>query len=381
MEKLDPHKKEIQLLILVPARELALQIEQVIRKMGTGLKVNSVYGGHSSSKDKVNLQHRPAILVGTPGRVASHLKKNTFETESISYLVLDEFDKALEIGFENEMKEIVGALSGIKQRVLTSATQEIDIPAFVSLTKPQYINHLKESSSLLQVRSIASPTKDKRSTLYQVLCSIGEQPGIVFCNFKDSIERVGSFLSQKGISYACFHGGMEQKDRELSLITFRNGTHRLLLATDLAARGIDVPEIGFVLHYHLPNKEHEFTHRNGRTARMCKGGTAYLLHWQEEELPEFVRNAEPIDFFGKTRPPKTNWRTLFVSGGRKHKISKGDIVGLFVKQGKISGKQLGLIELKQDCAFVAVHKEVAAALAQKLNNRRLKKKKVRIYLL
>ena len=132
IEKLQPQKPEIQLLILVPARELALQIEQVIRKMGAGLKVNAVYGGHASSKDKVNLQHRPAILVGTPGRVASHLHKRTFGTKNINYLVLDEFDKSLEIGFEKEMREIMDALPHIKQRVLTSATQEIEIPDFVA---------------------------------------------------------------------------------------------------------------------------------------------------------------------------------------------------------------------------------------------------------
>ena len=381
LEKLQPRTKEIQLLILVPARELALQIELVIREMGMGFKVNSVYGGHSSSKDKINLLHKPAILIGTPGRVASHIHKGTFETKDISYLVLDEFDKALEFGFKKEMKEIIGSLSGLKQRVLTSATQGIEIPSFVSLDKPKFINHLKKSNSMLQVRSIASPTKDKLNTLYKTICSIGDQPGIVFCNFKDSIERVSAFLDKNSVPHACFHGGMEQKDRERSLVTFRNGTHRLLLATDLAARGIDVPEIGFVLHYHMPNKEHEFTHRNGRTARMCQGGTAYLLHWKEEELPAFVIDIEPAVLLSKSTPSDTDWRTLFISGGRRHKISKGDIVGLFLKQGKISREQLGLIELKQECAFVAVHKDVASDLAQSLNNRRLKKKKVRIYLL
>ena len=374
-------KQEIQLLILVPARELALQIEQVIRKMGTGFKVNAVYGGHSSTKDKVHLQHRPAILIGTPGRIASHVYKGPFETESISYLVLDEFDKALEIGFEKEMKEIIQSLPRVQQRVLTSATQEIEIPDFVSLQNPRYINYLSDSNDRLDIRRIVSPTKDKLLTLYTTLCAIGNQPGIIFCNFKDSIERVSVFLKGHGISHACFHGGMEQKDRERSLITFRNGTHRLLLATDLAARGIDVPEIGFVLHYHLPNREHEFIHRNGRTARMCKGGTAYLLHWRGEELPGFVHDAKEQEVRDQNPPTKTNWKTLFLSGGRKHKISKGDIAGMFIKQGGIPSEQIGLIEIKQDCAFVAVHKDVASMIAKRLNNRRLKKKKVRIYLL
>ena len=265
--------------------------------------------------------------------------------------------------------------------VLLSKIELGAVCSFVSLKNPTRINYLSDSNDHLQIRRIVSPTKDKLSTLYKTLCGIGDQSGIIFCNFKDSIERVSTFLDKNSVPHACFHGGMEQKDRECSLVTFRNGTHRLLLATDLAARGIDVPEIGFVLHYHMPNKEHEFTHRNGRTARMCQGGTAYVLHWKEEELPVFVIDIEPAVLLSKSTPSDTDWRTLFISGGRRHKISKGDIVGLFLKQGKISKEQLGLIELKQECAFVAVHKDVASDLAQSLNNRRLKKKKVRIYLL
>lgn len=380
MEKLEL-KQEIQLLILVPARELAIQIEQVIRSMGTGLKVNSVYGGHAHSKDKMNLQHRPSILVGTPGRVASHVRKNSFALEHISYLVLDEFDKSLEIGFEQEMREIILSLPHVKQRVLTSATQEIDIPSFVSLQNPKYINNLSERNEQLKICRVVSPVKDKLSTLYATLCALGDQSGIVFCNFKDSIERVRAFLRRHNISHSCFHGGMEQKDRERSLIMFRNGTHRLLLATDLAARGIDVPEIGFVVHYHLPNRESEFIHRNGRTARMRAGGAAYVLHWKDDALPDFVRMHPAKEMRKKNPPEPTKWETIFISGGRKHKISKGDIAGLFIKQGKIHPDQLGLIEIKQECAFVAVHKEVASTISTQLNNRRIKKKKVRMYVM
>ena len=380
IQKLDV-KPQIQLLILVPARELAIQIEQVIRKMGTGLKVNSVYGGHSHSKDKMNLQHPPAILVGTPGRVASHVRKGSFDLESISYLVLDEFDKSLEIGFEQEMREIIQSLPRVRQRVLTSATQEIEIPSFVLLQKPKYINTLRDTNKQLKICRVVSPVKDKLSTLYATLCSIGNQTGIVFCNFKDSIERVSDFLRRHNISHACFHGGMEQKDRERSLIMFRNGTHRILLATDLAARGIDVPEIGFVLHYHLPNRESEFIHRNGRTARMCKDGVAYVLHWKGDDVPDFVGMYPKKEIHKNNPPTPTKWRTIFISGGRKHKISKGDIAGLFIKQGKIHPEQLGLIEIKQECTFVAVHKDVSSMIVTQLNNRRVKKKKVRMYLL
>ena len=296
-------------------------------------------------------------------------------------MVLDEFDKALEVGFEQEMKEIIQSLPKVQQRVLTSATQEIEVPSFVSLKNPIHINYLSDSHGSLQICRIVSPTKDKLSTLYTALCSIGNQSGIIFCNFKDSIERVSEFLRVRNIAHTCFHGGMEQKDRERSLIMFRNGTTRLLLATDLAARGIDVPEIGFVLHYHLPHHEHEFIHRNGRTARMRKDGTAFVLHWISDDLPNFLSHAPQKEMQYQNPPAQTKWNTLFISGGRKHKISKGDIAGMFIKQGNIAPEQIGLIEIKQDCTFVAVHKDVAPMIAHQLNNRRIKKKKVRIYLL
>ena len=383
LAELKPDVEGIQALILVPSRELAIQIESVIREMGTGFKANAAYGGRPISKDKIELKHTPSILVGTPGRVADHLRRNTFETESIEMLVLDEFDKSLEVGFEKEMIEILSALPNIRKKVLTSATFNVVIPRFVGLKNHITINYLREQDSNLEMKIVFSPERDKLETLEKLLVSIGNKPGIVFCNYKDSIQRVSDFLDDKGIPHACFYGGMEQQDRERSLIKFRNNSHQLLLATDLAARGIDVPEIEFIIHYHLPMKKHEFIHRNGRTARMHKGGTAYVLHYGLDELPEFIENmnldsVEVTDIDVDKEDKGTNWVTLFVSGGRKDKISKGDIAGLFFKQGNLSKDQLGLIELKQDCAFVAVNVKKVNQLVESLNNTRLKKKKVRV---
>ena len=208
---------------------------------------------------------------------------------------------------------------------------------------------------------------------------IRDRPGIIFCNFKDSIQRVSDFLTEKNISHGCFYGGMEQKDRERALIKFRNGTHQIIIATDLAARGIDVPEIKFIIHYHLPIRSQEFTHRNGRTARMHNDGTAYVLHWVEEELPEFIEDLEEEVLTESPIPDASIWTTLFVSGGRKDKVSKGDIAGLFFRQGDLKKGELGIIELKQDCAFVAVPTKDAKRLVQILDNSRIKKRKVRIY--
>ena len=370
--------KEIQVLIVVPSRELAIQIEQVAREMGTGYKIEVVYGGRSFSKDKINLKNRPAILIGTPGRIAAHLRREIFSTEHIISLVLDEFDKSLEIGFEEEMKEILLLTPNLKKKILTSATYNVGIPNFVELRNPVYLKYKEGDSSRLKIKAVISPSKDKLKTLVGLLNHLGNKPGIIFCNYKDSIQRVSDYLIDNKIYHGCFYGNMEQNDRERSLIKFRNGTHQLLVATDLAARGIDVPEIEFIIHYHFPHTSSEFEHRNGRTARMFSKGVAYVLKWEEEAFPKFIDDLEVEDINSSTAPTQSEWQTLFISGGRKDKISKGDIAGLFFKQGKLNRDEHGVIELKHDCAFVAIKKSKVESILDLINNTRLKKKKVRI---
>ncbi|MDO6601805.1 DEAD/DEAH box helicase [Arenibacter palladensis] len=382
IETLDPNIDEVQALILVPTRELAIQIEQVVRNMGTGYKVNAVYGGRPMSKDKIEIKHNPSILIGTPGRILDHFDSDRFSKESIETLVLDEFDKALEIGFEVEMSAILNELPNIKKRILTSATQGVGIPDFVKMDKPLVINYLQgKKESQLAIKTVVSTDRDKLPRLLDLLLHLGNDPGIIFCNFRDSIEEVSSFLQKNKIAHSCFSGGMEQKDRERSLIKFRNGTSQILIATDLAARGIDIPELKYIIHYELPHSLEEFIHRNGRTARVNAKGTAYVLKWEKEGLPSFIKDTGIADISKRTVRKPQFWETLFISGGRKDKISKGDIAGLFFKQGNINKDQLGEIELKQDCAFVAVPLSIADQLVEKLNNSRLKKKKVRITVL
>ena len=378
IEGLDTDCSEVQVLILVPSRELALQIEQVAREMGTGYKINAVYGGRAGSKDKIDLKHRPAILIGTPGRIADHLRRETFPGTHINTLVLDEFDKSLEVGFEAEMNEIMDALPKVRKRILTSATQDVKIPSFVGLKHPTIIDYLHEGTPQLIVKTILSPSKDKLQTLVKTLSHIGNQPGIIFCNFKDTIQYVSDFLTENNISHGCFYGGMEQLERERALIKFRNGTHQVLLATDLAARGIDVPEIKFIIHYQLPPRSKEFTHRNGRTARMNNDGTAYIIKWINEELPEFITDLEIEELKKAPAPTDSRWKTLYITGGRRDKISKGDIVGLFLKQGKLNKDQLGTIEIKQDCAYVGIVASRMNHAIRALNNSKLKKKKIRV---
>ena len=377
---LDPECNDIQALILVPSRELAIQIEQVARSMGSGFKVNAVYGGRPMSKDKIEIKHVPSILIGTPGRIADHFSNDRFSKKNIKILILDEFDKSLEVGFEMEMREIIGQLPHINKRVLTSATHNIEIPGFVRLNNPTTVNYLKEKTdSSLEIKTVRLSNNNKLQALLDIIEYLGNKTGIVFCNVRESIDQVSRFLDKNNINHSCFSGGMEQKDRERSLIKFRNGTSQILIATDLASRGIDIPELKFIIHYEMSRTLEEFTHRNGRTARVSEKGTAYVLKWKEERLPDFIKHADLENISKQAERKPVFWETLFISGGRKDKISKGDIAGLFIKQGKLTKDQLGDIELKQDCAFVAVPATLAADLAEKLNNSRLKKKKVRIY--
>jgi len=374
---LSPEIEEIQALIIAPTRELAIQIEQVLRDMGTGYKTNVVYGGRSGSQDRRDFETRPAILVGTPGRIADHLRRDAFDTSFINILVLDEFDKSLEIGFESEMIEVLDALPNLKKKVLTSATQEINVPAFVGLVKPAQINYLHNAVPKLTVKQIIVGD-DLLKGLADSLKAIGSKPGIIFCNYKDTINGISDFLQERGISHGLFYGGLEQKDRERALIKFRNGTHQLLLATDLAARGIDVPEIKFIIHYELPHREQEFTHRSGRTARMNSEGTAYVLTRKNAEMPDYMPELEVVQLTGGKELKPSEWCTLFITGGKKDKISKGDIAGLFIKQAGLQPYEVGHIEIKLDCTFVSIHRSQLTVALSKTNNTRVKKKKIRV---
>jgi len=382
IKALDPNCSEIQALILVPSRELAIQIEGVIRAMGSGYKVNAVYGGRPMSKDKIEIKHVPAILIGTPGRIADHFSSDRFSKKDIRILILDEFDKSLEVGFEDEMKEIINQLLHVNKRVLTSATQSLEVPGFVRLNNPTIVNYLENKVvPRLETKTVLLTSKSKLQTLVDLIEYLGNQPGIVFCNLKDSIDTISRFLEKNNIKHSCFSGGMEQKDRERSLIKFRNRTSQILISTDLASRGIDIPELKFIIHYEMSRTLEEYTHRNGRVGRVNSKGIAYVMKSENKNLPDFVKNSKVVDISKKTTRKPQFWETLFISGGRKDKISKGDIAGLFFKQGKITKDQLGVIELKQDCAFIAVPKTIAVQLVNKLNNTRLKKKKVRIKIL
>ena len=367
----------LQALVVAPTRELAIQIEQVVREMGSGLKINSVYGGQSFNQDRLNLKQPPELIVGTPGRLADHMRRGTIDTHQIEYLVLDEFDKSLEIGFRDEMKQIINQLDRVQKRILTSATMGISIPDFMHLSNPALVKSDDIGEAKMVLKKLVSPTKDKIQTLSDGLEKLVNKRGIVFCNFKDSIQRISDHLFEMDVSHGCFYGDLDQYARELSLLKFRNGTHNIILATDLAARGLDVPDLDYIIHYHLPLKEHEFVHRNGRTARMHRHGTVYILQSTNEELPDYLPKLDALQL-QSSGERKQYWKTLKFSAGRRDKVSKGDIAGLCYKKGGLQRDELGPIELMSDASYVAVKAEKVLELIHALNGARLKKNKLRV---
>ncbi len=382
LSRLNPDILEVQAVIVVPSRELAIQIEQVIRSMGSGYKVNAIYGGRAISKDKIDLKTTPSILIGTPGRLSDHFGKERFTTKRVKTLIIDEFDISFEVGAGGDMQNIINTLSEVNKTVLTSATKHVELPAYINLDKAVVLNFLTDKKDAkLSLRTVISTSKNKHTALLELLEFLGDVPGIIFCNKKDSLIDLSAFLEKKKVIHTSFHAGLDQKDRERALIKLRNGSATILLASDLAARGIDIPEMKYIIHFEIPEGAEEFIHRNGRTARVNSKGTAYMLKWNKEVLPDFVGKSAVQNLTSKNKIKEPYWETLFVSGGRKDKISKGDIAGLFFKQGNINKDQLGVIELKSDCAFVAVPKSIAEKLVHTLNNTRLKKKKVRVTIL
>ncbi len=381
-EMLQPEINTIQCLILVPSRELGLQIEQVWKKMGTNYKVNVCYGGHSIDTEIKNLSNPPAVLIGTPGRIADHIERETFKMNTISTLVLDEFDKSLQLGFHEQMSFIISKLNKLNKRVLVSATSDIEIPKYTHVVNPTVLDFIptEETNSNLSLKMVVSKEKVKINSLFNLICSLKSESAIIFCNHRDAAERISDTLNEKGIYSTYYHGGMDQDERERALIQFRNGSVSYLVTTDLAARGLDIPEMNHVIHYHLPSKEDEFTHRNGRTARMLASGTAYIVvHESEKKMDYIDYKTTVLNVDTATTLPKApQFQTIYVSGGKKNKLNKIDIVGFFSQKGKLEKGDLGLIEVKDFISFAAVKSKKVKDFLLNIRDEKMKGKKFKI---
>lgn len=383
LNQLDDTPRQTQSLIVVPSRELAQQIEQVFRSLRTGLKLTACYGGHKREIEENNLIDAPSIIVGTAGRLCDHIRRENIQLDTIHTLVLDEFDKSLELGFEEEMEFIVSSLKNIKKQILCSATNIKKYPDFVTLNDPFEVNFLEEyiTESLgIDFKKVISPNKDKVDTLYKLLCHFGARSSIIFCNHRESVERVSALLKEKHIQNVFYHGAIEQRDRDMNLFKFKSGSVPFLVCTDLAARGLDIAHVRNIIHYHLPFTEDTFTHRNGRTARMDASGSVILIQSEEEKFPDFVPDSiETINLPEQAdRPDKAEWTAVFIHAGKKNKVNKVDIVGFFGNRGDLRKEDIGLIEVKDFFSFVAIRRSKVGHTMHLIKDQRLKGKKIKI---
>jgi superfamily II DNA/RNA helicase len=384
LKLLDPKIITTQAIIIVPSRELALQIEAVFKSMGTSFKVTCCYGGHKRETEENNLTEAPALIIGTPGRLADHIRRNNITTATITTLVLDEFDKSLELGFIEEMSFIISSLKCLQKRILISATEAVAIPAFVQMKEYEKLNFLSDvvEDTGLEIKQVISDGKDRLETLFKLICTLGNRSTIIFCNHRESVERTSKWLSQQDITNVFYHGAMEQQERDVALCKFRNGTANVLVTTDLASRGLDIANIRYIIHYQLPASEEIFTHRNGRTARMEASGTAILILGPEEKLPTYINSEIAAITILETAelPEKPQWSTLFVAAGKKDKVNKIDIVGFLSNRGQLKKEDIGLIEVKDFFAFVAIKKNKVNSTLQLIKGLKIKNKQVNITL-
>jgi ATP-independent RNA helicase DbpA len=379
---LNKYQKGIQAVILAPSRELALQIDEVFKRMGTGYKITCCYGGHPVKIEMNNLAEPPSVLVGTPGRILDHWQRGSIDLSNVQMLVLDEFDKCLDMGFTNEMSLILTQIKNVRKRFLTSATNLDEFPDFTGISDATVLNFLEKSqtNNKLVVKKVQAWQTDKLSVLFSLICKLGDQSVIVFLNHRESVERVAMHLSNEGIVNDIFHGGLEQKERERAFVRFRNGSNRILITTDLAARGLDIPMVDAVVHYHIPVNKEAYIHRNGRTARMNAHGTAYVIVGPEEVLPEFIPDNLHFESLpsSNTLPVQPRWGTLYIGKGKKDKINKVDIVGFLCQKGGLGKDEIGLIDVKDNFAYVAVSRTKMEHLVAKLRSEKLKNKNVKI---
>lgn len=381
INQLRPDVKKVQALIVAPSRELSLQIEQVFRMMKTSYKVSCCYGGHSAKIEQNSLAEAPAVIIGTPGRLADHITRRSFDATTIKLVVLDEFDKSLQMGFHKELMVIFGALNGKQQHLLTSATRLDVWPEFLPFAKPETLNYLKdEVESKLKLKLVRTNSTDKVETLMRLVAGFNQEVCLVFCNHRDAVERISGLLAQSKFEHGILHGAMEQIDREKNLIKFRGGAHNTLIATDLASRGLDIPEIRHIVHYQLPPQQEAFLHRNGRTARMHADGKAYLVLAIDETIPGYIeKSIEEVKVSNKLRlPPPPAFACLYISAGKKDKISKGDIVGLLTKKGGLQSADIGLIATLDYSSYVAVKRTLVDQVLAGIKNEKLKNIKVKI---
>lgn len=386
LTSLKPPCGRVQAVVMAPSRELVMQIHDVVRPLATGYKTVAFYGGHPMQEEKNSLAVTPDIVIATPGRLLDHINRGHLDLEPVSTLVLDEYDKSLELGFSDEMSRICRRLKRVSLTILTSATPLGALPDYIpSGRKEEIIDFTQATTSprgRMQIVQVPSPTPDKLQTLTDLLHTLPNGKVIVFVNHRESAERVYDALMRAGLPAGLYHGGLEQADRENAIALLANGTTPILVSTDLASRGLDIPAVNAVVHYHLPLTEETWTHRNGRTARQDASGEVYVITSDSDSIPPFVTADRTLVPQGKSPDPiRSETATLYFNVGKKEKISRGDIVGYLVAKGGLEGSEIGRIDLRDHCALVAVPRDKAREVLAAVAPHKIKNTRARITLL
>lgn len=367
--------------VIAPSRELVMQISSVLRQLARGYKTVAFYGGHNMADEVNSLSPLPDIIVATPGRLLDHLQRGTCQVDSLSMIVLDEYDKSLQLGFEGEMKRIVKRLPQKRRVTLTSATMLPVLPEYLNISDAEIIDETisNESASRIETIHMESFSRDKLDTLSGLLATFGpEARTIVFVNHRESAERIATRLRKDGFVPALYHGALDQQQRQMAIDLFTNGSAPVMVATDLAARGLDISGVENVVHYHLPVDSQTWTHRNGRTARQNAEGRVYVITSEADSLPEFIewdRDYQPAGLQG--RPSQPPVATLYFSAGKKEKISKGDVLGFIIANSGLQASEIGRIIIHDHYSLAAVPRSEAKTIIASLNEARLKGKKVK----
>lgn len=378
----------VQCIVLAPSRELVIQIAGVFNTLATGYKVSVLYGGHKVEDEVNTLKVAPDVIVATPGRMLDHIGRRNVDVLPCRILVLDEFDKMLELGFEAEIKKICNRLKNVSKRILTSATRSDVLPEFLQLNNPLEISFQNENADLrarLSVKRVKAEGKDKLEDLLALINGImaeeDDAKSIVFVNHRESAERVYEFLKKRGVDCVLYHGALDQRRRETAVVMFNNGSRPVLVATDLAARGLDIEGVKNVIHYHQALTPEAYTHRNGRTARVDREGSVYILTGPDEEIKPYGEvDEEVMPPKENLSPKKSGLDTIAIDSGKKEKISKGDIVGFLTKTCGLQGNEVGVINIFDHYSLVAVPKKAVKEILSMAKTSRLKGAKRRFSL-
>ncbi|WP_133499402.1 ATP-dependent RNA helicase DbpA [Cognatilysobacter terrigena] len=395
LHRIDASRIEVQALVLCPTRELAEQVARQVRKLATGvpnLKLLTLTGGVALAPQLASLdQHAPHVIVGTPGRVQELLRKKALKLRDVRVLVLDEADRMLDMGFEEQIREIVAATPRTRQTLLFSATFPDAIRAVAQATMREPVEVSVEAhvdQPAIEQRFVEVEPAQKTAALAGALLAHHDGRAVVFCNMRRDADEVASSLAHLGFDALALHGDLEQRDREEVLVRFANGSCDVLVASDVAARGLDIEDLGLVVNYDVPSDADTYTHRIGRTGRAGRGGVALTLcTGRERSRLAAIETALGIEAVLRkpTLAPLRNgvgrhaaMRTLRIDGGRTDKLRPGDIVGALTGEAGLPATAIGKIDVFPTRSYVAVRREDVARALSRLQEGRIKAKRFRV---